>query len=219
MNISLTATFGLAATVLAGVPAIGQAQVERQHAAHVHGEALGTLAVDGARLELELELPGYNLVGFEHAPRTPEQQAAMDSALEYLNGGAWLTSDAAGGCQVAEMDAHIHGFEDDDHGDDGAPEDHHDDDHHHDHEQDHDHNHDQDHDHEHDHATAEGHAEFHVMARLDCGSPERLGWVDLNLFDRFPGNEVLRLDVLTDRLATRLRLHAGLKRVELRADR
>ena len=213
MNISLAATFGLAATMVAGGPVIGLAQVERQHAAHVHGEALGTLAVDGARLELELELPGYNLVGFEHAPRTPEQKAAMDSALEYLNGVAWLTTDAAGGCQVAEMDAHIHGFEDDDHGDDAAPEDHHDGDHHHDHEPDHDDKQD------HDHAAGEGHAEFHVMARLDCGSPERLGWVDLNLFERFEGNEVLRLDVLTDRLATRLRLHAGLKRVELRADR
>ncbi|MEE4331286.1 MAG: DUF2796 domain-containing protein [Wenzhouxiangella sp.] len=229
------------ATAMAGIPVNGQSQVERQHAAHVHGEATGTLAVDGGLVELELTLPGFNLVGFEHAPRTPEQQAALDGAVAFLSDRAWLKPRSGSDCRVLQLFAGTRGFREtvpaeDDESDHG---------HDHDHDHDHDDGHEHEHGHESDHAHAEadsdfdghsdgdfdsdsgpdhhngpeeGHAEFHVLARLDCAFPQRLEWIDLDLFERFPGNEVLLLDVLTDQLAARVRLREGDNRVELRAD-
>ncbi len=45
--------------------------------AHVHGMAELKVAIDGARLEIDLESPLENLLGFEHAPRTEQQRAAV----------------------------------------------------------------------------------------------------------------------------------------------
>ena len=45
--------------------------------AHVHGAAELRIVVDGAQLEVALETPLDNLLGFEHAPRTASERAAV----------------------------------------------------------------------------------------------------------------------------------------------
>ncbi len=53
--------------------------------AHVHGQANLSIAIDGETLTLMLESPTDSLVGFEHAPHTPNERAAvvaMKQALE-----------------------------------------------------------------------------------------------------------------------------------------
>lgn len=45
--------------------------------AHVHGHAVLQVAVDGGTLTLALVSPLESLLGFEHAPRTDRQQAAV----------------------------------------------------------------------------------------------------------------------------------------------
>jgi len=190
------------------------AQVERQHAPHVHGVATGNLSMDDGKLRLELEIPGVNLVGFEHAPRNDDQQAALDGALAFLRtADDWLHTDPRGGCEVASINAHTHGFKDDhDHSRDH--------DHTHDHEHNHGHDHSHDHDHGHDHSDGRyhdhDHSEFHVVIGLECQNPDRLGWVDLRLFEDFPGNERMDIDVLTETLATQARLSPGAERITLR---
>ena len=208
------------------------AQVERQYGAHVHGVASGNLAIDGADLRLELEIPGFNLVGFEHAPRSEEQQAALDNALAFLRAADWVQADPRGGCEVASINAHTHGFSDaqsHDHAHDHGH------DHHHDHahghgseHDDHDHAHAHDHDHGHGHAAEHGaghdhhqeaghdHSEFHIVLTMECENPGRLGWIDLRLFEDFSGNERMDIDVLTETLATQLRLTPGSERISLR---
>ena len=44
------------------------------HEAHEHGAAKVTIAVDGAQVNIGLESPLDNLLGFEHVPATPEQR-------------------------------------------------------------------------------------------------------------------------------------------------
>jgi len=44
------------------------------HKAHEHGAAKLTIAVDGAKVSIGLESPLDNLLGFEHAPTTPDQR-------------------------------------------------------------------------------------------------------------------------------------------------
>lgn len=52
--------------------------------AHVHGAATLRVAVDGNELMLEFESPLDNLVGFEHAPRTENEKAAVRRMAEQL---------------------------------------------------------------------------------------------------------------------------------------
>ena len=49
---------------------------------HVHGVASLQVAVDGNTLTLNLESPLDNVLGFEHAPRSEKQKAAVRSMDE-----------------------------------------------------------------------------------------------------------------------------------------
>jgi hypothetical protein len=51
---------------------------------------------------------------------------------------------------------------------------------------------------------------------LDCQSPEKLAWVDLRLFEGFPGNQEILVDVLTPTVVTQARLHPEETRIPLK---
>lgn len=88
------------AIALLAVPAHAQSME-----AHTHGHATITLAAEGNELELEMELPGESAVGFERAPSTDEERAAVDTATATLNDAASLfTLTEAAGCTVSETE-------------------------------------------------------------------------------------------------------------------
>lgn len=197
------------------------AQIERQHEAHVHGEATGTLAQDEETFELELEIPGVNLVGFERPPRNNDEVREIENALQWLRTGEhWLATDPRGGCRIDRVRAHTHGFDRDGdghaaHEPAGEDSDHHHADGHHDKGHGHDdgyrheaHDHEDHHHVEHGHADHD-HAEFHIVAHVECDHPDRLGWMRLNLFEEFPGNERLRVDYFTSHGQGQVRLAPG----------
>lgn len=167
------------------------AQIERQHAAHVHGEAAGSLAVDGSTVSVQLALPGHNVVGFEHPPRTDAQQQRFDQAMNALQQGEWLAFNPAAGCATQSMSATPSGFGGDDH----------------DHDHGDDHGHDQSHD-------DDSHAQFELVAVAECARPEALQWAEVQLFDGFPNNEQIVVDVLTAQSAFQARLAPGASRIE-----
>ncbi|QOC22616.1 DUF2796 domain-containing protein [Wenzhouxiangella sp. AB-CW3] len=163
------------------------ASLERQHGAHVHGQATGTLAKDSGRLNLSLVVPGMNLVGFEHAPRDEAQRGRLSEVQHFLESGTWLAFHPHGECRIEQLELAAPGF--------GAADAY-------DHGDDHDHNH-----HE--------HAEFHLELDITCEQPERLEWLELKLFEDYPANEEIRMDVLTETHAERLRLTASDARIRL----
>ena len=55
------------------------------HGPHVHGTAELHVAVEDNRVDLELHSPLDNLIGFEHAPRTDSQRAAVKAMTAKLN--------------------------------------------------------------------------------------------------------------------------------------
>lgn len=178
------------------VPSVGAfAQFDapvRQHAAHVHGQAEGQLAVDGSSVQLSLQIPAHNLLGFEHAPVNEAQRSALDATVRHLEESAWLQTPPAADCQRQELTLDTPGLE--------APEDgsaHH---HHH--------------AHEHDHGGDE-HGAFELTIQLDCRVPEALTWLELDLFEAYPANESIRLDLLTATRADRITLGPGRIRVDL----
>ena len=203
---SRTPRNALLAALLLASPALPAQQELRRGDVHQHSVATGQLAVEAGRLDLSLQFPGANLVGFEHPPRDAAQAEALEAATTRLAAGDWLVLPADAGCRTtvsvdrpgfaveasmedeagptsafdAPSDPHRH----DDH--DHVNHDHGDHDH-----GDHDH---ADHDHDnHDH----GHAEFHVVVVADCSNPAALDRLALELFDGWPDNRSIRVDAIT----------------------
>jgi hypothetical protein len=55
-----------------------------QHPSHEHGAASLEVSVDGRTLQIELDGPADNLLGFEHAPQNDAQKKAVARADELL---------------------------------------------------------------------------------------------------------------------------------------
>ena len=122
----------------------------RRADAHEHSVAAAQLAVEAGRIDLMLQVPGANLVGFEHPPRNGEQRATLDEARRRLAAGAWLVLPEAAGCS-SDFEVEMPGFEDDGSTANGEHE--HGDEHDYDeHEHEHDHEHDEHEHDEHEHA-------------------------------------------------------------------
>jgi len=68
------------------------------HAAHLHGTAQILFALDGRLLQLEFQVPAYDLLGFEQAPRTDAEAARLLSVTSDLGSSMQLLHllDAAG---------------------------------------------------------------------------------------------------------------------------
>ncbi len=73
--------------------------------AHEHGVARLDIGVEPARITLNIELALEDLAGFEHAPRTEAERAAVQAALARLRDAATLVRiDGAAGCVVARTE-------------------------------------------------------------------------------------------------------------------
>jgi hypothetical protein len=83
-SIVLVALFATAATLAADTAARGQ------QPAHQHGAASLHVSVEGDVLQLALESPADNLLGFEHAPRNETQKKAVARAEQLLKQAAQL---------------------------------------------------------------------------------------------------------------------------------
>jgi hypothetical protein len=169
------------------------AQVERQHGAHVHGSATMNLALDGDTLEIELEAPGMDIVGFEHAARDPAQEAALADAIATLQAADWLILPAAAACTLSTASVHTRGYKADEpehahahahveHGHDGADDD---------------------------------HSEFHGTLAWSCARPAALDAIEVRLGGRFPALERLTVVVLSDHGQSRVVLPGANGRVPL----
>ena len=71
------------------------AEEHRQLGAHVHGHGRLNIAIEGKKISLELEVPGADIVGFEHEPSTPDQKAAIAEGRAKLADALALFSPAA----------------------------------------------------------------------------------------------------------------------------
>ena len=141
--------------------------------AHEHGIARLGLAVDGTRLTIDLQLPAESVFGFEHVPRSAEEQATVAEALDRLRtGGARLLAfpdEVTCALDSAEVEA-PQGMEVDDAGEDQ-------------------HAHEEEHAHE-DEGTQ--HEEVHLLASLSC-SREPIGPASLRFADLLP--DVVQVDL------------------------
>lgn len=73
-------------------------------AAHAHGMAQLNVALDGSLLELELESPAINLLGFEHAASSPADRARIASARSQLEQPQALFGLDSGACSLSSTE-------------------------------------------------------------------------------------------------------------------
>ena len=149
------------------VMAGGSPAAEKEHKPHVHGESQMRLAIEGNVLEIELESPAHDIVGFERMPKTEKQRAAVKSALAALKDGAALFRFSPGaGCalQEAEIETPLAeaAHEEESHG----------------------------------HAEDDEHSEFHAHYRFRCAQPDRLKRVEVLLFGSFPEMREIELGAI-----------------------
>ncbi len=157
-----------------------------QHGAHEHGAATLSLAVGTAGLEIMLESPAANIVGFEHAATTDADKQKLADAVKKLEAGAELFSmNAEAGCTLknAEVVSALLG-----NADDAAK-------------------HDDKHDHDHDHKEGETHSDMDVTWSFACTTPAALTAVTTNLFAAFPdGFKHIKAEWVTEKGASALEL-------------
>ena len=114
--------------------AVAHAADEHDHehgslGAHEHGVGRLNAALDGQTLELELESPAMNLVGFEHVATTDADKAKVAAVRAQLEKPlALFNLPKAAGCVVAtqELESPLFGDKpdaDDDHDEDDQPDD------------------------------------------------------------------------------------------------
>jgi hypothetical protein len=147
--------------------------------AHEHGVGRLNAVLDGQTLELELDSPAMNLVGFEHVATTAADKAKVAAARKQLeNPSALFNLPKAAGCVISSQELNSPLFGD-------KPEADHDDD---------DHDHDaKDGAHEHHHDHSEIHAHYHVT----CATPTALSNLDLTqVFKTFPATQKIQVQLI-----------------------
>jgi len=197
MNRLLMLLLPMCALPATQVPA--QEQIRRA-APHAHSVSTAQLAVDAGRIDLMLQVPGANLVEFEHPPRNGDERARLDEARRRLAAGAWLVLPDAAGCS-SDFEVEMPGFDAHESGANVGHE--HDDEHAHAHE------------HENEHENGRGHAEFRVTATARCDRPGALEWVEIRLFEGWPDNRSLRIDAISATRQWRVELSAERPRIVL----
>jgi hypothetical protein len=152
------------------------AEEHRQLGAHVHGHGRLNIAIEDKTMSIELEVPGADIVGFEHEASTPKQKAALEKAKTKLAAGLSLfTPAAAANCTQNSAKVSIEAEDGDEHehhaegGKPGAKEeevDHH-------------------------------HSEFHAEYAFECASPARLASMTFDYFKAFPNAQELDISVIS----------------------
>ena len=165
---------GLGAAVLASA-GIGSAQ-HREVEAHEHGRGSLNIAIEGGRVSMELEAPGVDLVGFEHAAKSDKQKAAVEAAKNLLAAPQGLFKlPAAAGCALKETKVELEGA---DEGHAAKGHDHKDGD-------------------KSDHAA--DHSGFRAEYAFDCAAPQGLTGIVFDYFKAFAGAQRLDVTVITPR--------------------
>ncbi|KEA63382.1 putative zinc-binding protein [Marinobacterium lacunae] len=164
----------------------GSASAQDSLAPHVHGAAELQVVLDGQLLSFSLQSPAYNLVGFEHAPKTEEEKALLAELDTTMRSPSnWIKLPDAAGCALdhAEVGQHEEMTLND-----------HDDDHSHDHEH--------EHEHEHENGGNAQHMDEHMDLSFDyrftCRSPQAIKSATVTLFERYPALESIEAQIINE---------------------
>lgn len=160
------------ASIVTFVAFSAAAEEHRQLGAHVHGHGSLNIAIEDKTISIELEVPGADIVGFEHEASTPAQKAAVEKAKTKLGDGLSLFAPvAAAGCTQSTAKVTIEA-EHEHHAKDEKPDAADEDEGHH-------------------------HSEFHAEYAFECASPSRLTSMTFDYFKAFPDAQELDISIIS----------------------
>lgn len=193
MRMVAVLALGLAAA-LQFSPAAAQ---QREAGAHEHGRGTLNIAVEGARLSMELEAPGADIVGFEHAAKTAKQKAAVADAKKKLSAPqALFVFPTSAGCVLKSAKVEVEGLE-------------------HAHGHSHGHSHGKAKDGKAEAAPEDKHSEFRAAYAFDCKAPASVTSIDFGYFRVFAGAQKLDVNVTTAKGQTKLEATRAKPRIDL----
>lgn len=135
--------------------------------AHQHGVGQMNIAVEEQNIEIEIEIPGADLVGFEHKATTPAQKKAIKEAAANLkDSNRVFIFPAAANCSMSEVEVESPLL-------------------------------DSEETHKHDHAHEDEHAEFHAHYHFRCENPDQLTHLDAQYFKTFPAAHELKVQIIS----------------------
>mgnify|MGYP006437397869 CR=1 FL=1 len=129
--------------------------------AHIHGAAELNIVLEGHELLIELESPSFNLVGFEHEPKSLDQHKLVENTIELLKDFRRIANiSPKADCKSIDVSISttMKGLGD---------------------------GHNEHHEDEHQHSAKEIHSEFSATYSLRCDKPENLKSIQLELFSTF----------------------------------
>ena len=163
--------------------AVAHAHEEHDHehgslGAHEHGVGRLNAVLDGQALELELDSPAMNLVGFEHVATTAADKAKVAAVRKQLeNPQALFNLPKGAACVVSSQELNSPLFGDKPEAD-----------------------HDDDDDHDHDAKGGEhhhDHSEIHAHYQFTCATPTALSNLDLTqVFKTFPATQKIQVQLI-----------------------
>src|SRR5262245_33600479 len=155
-------------------PAAAQT-VHRELGPHEHGRGTLNIAVEGNRVSMELEVPGMDIVGFEHEAKTRKDKATLEMAKQKLSAPLSLFKfPASAGCRVTEAKVDVEAGEHNHATKEGKTVD-----------------------------TSKSsekerhHFEFHNQYSVECASPASITTIEFGYFNTFPGAEKLDVNLIT----------------------
>ncbi|HCH01342.1 MAG TPA: DUF2796 domain-containing protein [Vibrio sp.] len=154
-----------------------------QHQAHVHGMVTFNMVQDGNDFLIEVESPGQDILGFEHAPSSQAEKQAYQQAVDLLKQPNQLfTLAAAANCQPVDFLVKDNIGQDEHHHDE------------HDHDSHQANGHDDHHDHDHD----QKHGTFTIQYQYQCKNISQLSKIETQWFSHFPASQTIEVNLLTD---------------------
>ena len=183
MRMSLLLLLGLAFVA----PARTVLAEHRELGAHEHGRGTLNIALEGARLSMELEAPGADIVGFEHRAKTRQQKAAVEKAKKQLSAPQSLFQlPPSAGCVLLEAKVAIES-EDHNHATKKEPAGH----------------------------DAGEHSAFNAQYAFDCKAPGNIKIIEFGYFRVFGGAQKLDINVVTAKAQTKFEATRAKPRIDL----
>ena len=158
--------------------------------AHEHGVGSLSIAVEGNEVEIELIVPGSDVVGFEHLPSSEsERQAVIMGAKTLRDDSRIVILSPKAGCRIedVEISSGLMKNQKDDHKAEHKDE----------HKDEHKHEHKHEHKAEHKDEHKEVHAEFIAHYHFHCDHPEKLTGARVGFFKVFPTARELEVKWIT----------------------
>lgn len=142
--------------------------------AHEHGVAKLNAVLDGNTLELELDSPAMNLVGFEHAASSDADKAKVAAVRQQLEQPLKLFGlSGAANCKEDQQALESPLFGDASKADDESDE------------------------HEHEHEHGHQHSDIGAHYQLTCANPDKMTQLDLApLFKAFPATQKINVQLI-----------------------